>query len=533
MKKDLLKVSIRQNALYLPRAEKMEKTNLKSTTTALVAQLRKTGYTLSENLLWELNALTPAAQVEILQMMKEIIGLNLSWVPLVKGWDTPTKESQFDHCLTCIANLFQIKKGVRLACGHTIPDNTFPLERYNGCPFCGTPFETARTEYFGQGSKLKVLELWQSAEMKSFYKVLLESRTALDATQAGSLKILLREYALTDAKIGMKETTMLVIDTLIEDGKEAGALNCFSTPNDVLRYLWYKKTGFLQIIEPKTIIRKAGRNNAHMCGKLSKSEKAAEKKREELKLKFTRRECRMVATWLNGLSMPTDKCCEIMHPKREMWIRIIRALRLAEYARKEGFEKLKELMDKFYKEDYTVWQGKVDSYRLKADAKNTFALLKQRPGLFARSLFVNMLWFGPEDALSAFREVTHLLPARLILTLGMYAENYFDPERKRLVKPLGGNAKLIEQHYLVELYQPEQLKEIVAQVRELCEEVVAARFAGMATENKSMYIDPMLFHIPLAIGGRNSTIQDASCALQGTRFPVEGNNVRLFMQWGA
>ena len=41
MKKDLLKVSIRQNAIYLPKVEKMEKTKLKSTTIALVAQLRK------------------------------------------------------------------------------------------------------------------------------------------------------------------------------------------------------------------------------------------------------------------------------------------------------------------------------------------------------------------------------------------------------------------------------------------------------------------------------------------------------------
>ena len=51
-------------------------------------------------------------------------------------------------------------------------------------------------------------------------------------------------------------------------------------------------------------------------------------------------------------------------------------------------------------------------------------------------------------------------------------------------------------------------------------------------KNKSMYIDPMLFHIPLAIGDRSETIQDTSCALQGTRFPVKGDKVRLFMQWG-
>ena len=232
--------------------------------------------------------------------------------------------------------------------------------------------------------------------------------------------------------------------------------------------------------------------------------------------------------------MTPEKSCEMMHPKREMWVRMIRALRLAEYARKPGFENLKELMDVFYCQAYTVWQGEVERSRLKADATQTFALLKQRPGMFARSLFANMLWFGPEETLTAFKEVVHLLPARLVVTLGMYAESYFEQGHKRMVKPLGGNALLIEPHYLVSLYMEDQLKEMVKEVQDLCKEVVAARFAnaGVGSGSASMYIDPMLFHIPLSIGDRSETVQDTSCALQGTRFPVEGDKVRLFMQWG-
>ena len=356
----------------------------------------------------------------------------------------------------------------------------------------------------------------------------------LDATQADSLKILLAELPLPAVGIKMKETLMLVIDTLVEQDRAQEAQIYFSAPNDILRYLWYKKTGFLQIIEPKTLIRKAGRNNAHLCNALDKSRSAAQAKREELKLKYTRRECKMVALWLNNLAMTPEKSCEMMHSKREMWVRMIRALRLAEYARKPGFENLKELMDVFYCQAYTVWQGEVERSRLKADAAQTFALLKQRPGMFARSLFANMLWFGPEETLAAFKEVVHLLPARLVVTLGMYAESYFEQGHKRMVKPLGGNALLIEPHYLVSLYMEDQLKEMVKEVQDLCKEVVAARFAnaGAGSGSASMYIDPMLFHIPLSIGDRSETVQDTSCALQGTRFPVEGDKVRLFMQWG-
>ena len=379
-----------------------------------------------------------------------------------------------------------------------------------------------------------MLELWQEKELNVFFGDLLESRTALDATQADSLKILLAELPLPAVGIKMKETLMLVIDTLVEQDRAQEAQIYFSAPNDILRYLWYKKTGFLQIIEPKTLIRKAGRNNAHLCNALDKSRSAAQAKREELKLKYTRRECKMVALWLNNLAMTPEKSCEMMHSKREMWVRMIRALRLAEYARKPGFENLKELMDVFYCQAYTVWQGEVERSRLKADAAQTFALLKQRPGMFARSLFANMLWFGLEETLAAFKEVVHLLPARLVVTLGMYAESYFEQGHKRMVKPLGGNALLIEPHYLVSLYMEDQLKEMVKEVQDLCKEVVATRFAnaGAGSGSASMYIDPMLFHIPLSIGDRSETVQDTSCALQGTRFPVEGDKVRLFMQWG-
>lgn len=535
MKKELLKVSIRQSAIYLPLTERTEERKvLAPTTVALVAKLRKIGYSLSEELLHTVNQVTPTSQVEILQVLKEVLGVDLNWAPLVKGWDIPTGETRLDHLITWIANVFNSQKGLKLACGHLVPDNTFPLERYNGCPFCGTPFETASLENFGQGSKLKVLELWREEDLGVFFCSLLESPTALDATQVDSLKILLRELPLPKVKIRMKETLMMVIDTLVEQGRGQEAQTFFSAPNDILRYLWYKKTGFLQIIEPKTLIRKAGRNSAHLCGALNESHSAIQLKRDELKLKYTRGECGMAALWLNNLEMEPEKACEIMHPKREIWVRMIRALRLSEYARKEGFGKLKELMDIFYCQAYSVWQGEVERSRLKTDAEQTFALLKQRPGLFARSLFANMLWFGPKETLTAFREVAHLLPARLIVTLGMYAENYFEAGRKRMVKPLGGNVVLIEPHCLLEIYDEAQLQSMVKQVQELCKEVVTTRFAGTPAGDgiKSMYIDPMLFHIPLAIGDRSETVQDASCALQGTRFPLEGDKVRPFMQWG-
>ena len=107
MKKELLKVSIRQSAIYLPLTERTEERKvLAPTTVALVAKLRKIGYSLSEELLHTVNQVTPTSQVEILQVLKEVLGVDLNWAPLVKGWDIPTGETRLDHLITWIANVW-------------------------------------------------------------------------------------------------------------------------------------------------------------------------------------------------------------------------------------------------------------------------------------------------------------------------------------------------------------------------------------------------------------------------------------------
>ena len=533
MKTNLLKVSIRQNAIFIPTDKIVaSKENLTQTTMVLVANLRKLGYTVSEDLLHAMNSIAPNQAITIFDTMKEVLGVNLNWAPLVKGWDTPTGETRLDHIITLFANIFKSDKGMRLQCGHLIPENTFPMERYNGCPFCGTPFQLDKIENSGQGSKLKVLELWTEDDLTKYFKDLLESRTALDATQVDSLKILVGEFPLPEVDITMKETQIVVLDALVEKEEYEKGQQFISTPADILRYLWYKKTGFLQIVEPKTIIKRIAQNNAHITPYLNVLKEAAMDRKAGLKLKYNRAQCKMVAIWLNNLNMDVEKTCEIMHPKRGMWVRFIRALRLAEYAKRPGFEYLKELMDVFYNQAYTVYQGEVEQSRIKVDAEKAFTLLKQRPGLFARSLFANMLWFGDDETLSAFEEVMDKVPMRLLFTLNMYAQTYFDLNAQRMVKPLGGTSKRIGANKLVSIYTDDQLKAMISKVEDLCVKAVSNRFKQIPTESKTMYIDPMLFNIPLSIGDRSETIQDTSCALMGTRFPVEGNAVRLFMQWG-
>jgi len=534
----LRNVSLRQQAVFIPKEAIVNKgTELRGITSVMVANLAKLGFGVSEKLLVALNQTAPNFQASLLESFREVMGVKRNWTPLVKGWDVPTGENLTDHIMTFFANVFGAR-GTQLQCGHVIPAGTFPLERYNGCPYCGTPFEQSEIEHIGQGSKLKVLELWTEKEINGFFQDLLTSKTALDATQMDSLKTLLEELPLPAVTVGMKETLMAVVDICIEQNQAQKAQSLFSSPTDILRYLWYKHTGFLQIIEPKTIINRKSKNNKHV-GSLFGNKKALDTSAQaryhaidELKLKYDRAMCYTAATWLNGVKMDTEKICEAMHPKRGMWIRFIRALRLAEYSKKAGFEKLKDVLDVFYNEAYDVWQGHVNKFRLRTDEENTMKLLKQRPGLFARSLFANMLWFGQKPVIQAFGEIIDKVPARLIFTLNSYAASYFDKNASRTVKPLGGVSKTIKANQLVSLYDVSQLDSMKESISDLCLLAMRKRFAAIENKNKTIFIDEMLYKMPVSIGDRSDNVQDLPSVLMGARFPVDGDTVRLFMQWG-
>ena len=113
--------------------------------------------------------------------------------------------------------------------------------------------------------------------------------------------------------------------------------------------------------------------------------------KEKLRLKYSRKFCLQVARWLNAVPITAKQAAEIMNPKRGMWVRFIRALRLGEYARKNGMEHLRDILDVFYRKDYTTWQGELNKAINADDGATTLKMLQQRPGLFARCLFATML----------------------------------------------------------------------------------------------------------------------------------------------
>lgn len=547
--KELLRIALRYRAIYLDIDPKEIDLETKPTPAVLafVARLRENGFSVNEDLLHALCMVSATELADITAVIDDVMGVKLNWATLVKGWNVPTGETRADHLITFFANLIGGAKagleGCTLPCGCFIPEGTFPLERYTGCPFCGTPFTTANFVYKGQASKLKELRLFTEEDLKQVYQSLLASPTPLDATQKDSFEKLIDIYGLPDnVEISMKETAMLAVKHLVANGQQAQAQALLKTPTDILRYLWYEKTGYVQIIEPRTLIAQARRfyfdmfgpldESKYIFGPLNQSEYAGKEMKEKLKLKYNRKHCQCVASWINNLALSPQQATENMNAKRGMWVRMIRALRLGEYSRRKGYEHLADILDAFYRQEQPTWLGILQQARNNRDTQTVLQMLKQRPGLFARSLFATMLRFGCEETMEAFEQVADQMPSRLLLSLGNAAEKYFDPDATRTAHPITGYTISIPKNKLLSLYSPADLKAMVARVKQCYILSLKHSFAAQATKAKSIYIAPSLFDIPISVGDRSATIQDTSCALMGTRFPVEGDAVRLFLQWG-
>lgn len=536
--KNLLMVALRYNAMYLDI--KKEDIDIASSITPAVysftQRMKENGFSLSEELLHALCKVEVGKLADIVAVIEKETGINLNWTPLVKGWDVPTGESRVDHFGTWIANLFGKNaniKGTQLPCGHLIPEGTFPLERYNGCPYCGQPFTLSKEVFKGQGSKLQELRLFTEEDMKSIFCSLLSSPTPLDATEKDSLKMLLAVYDLPEGiETGMKETIMLVMHQLIENGEDESIMRYIKTPTDIMRFLWYEKTGYVQIIEPSVLERNARRLGRHICPMLDKSLSYEENMKASLKLKYNRKMCKMVSSWMNALPLSATAASENMNPKRGMWVRFIRALRMAEYAKRKGFEHLAEILDVFYNQSYSTWQGNVDKARIDNAPDRVLSLLQKRPGAFARCLFATMLRFGADETLEAFDQIADQLPARLLISLGNAAEIYFDRREVRSVSTITGSHKVIGKNKLLVLYNENERRRMVEKVEGIYQNSMYRRFKVQVAEGKSIYIAPELFDIPVSVGDRTNTIQDMSMALMGTKFHVEGDAVRLFLQWG-
>ena len=223
MKETALKqVAFRYQALYIETNQHENDTQVAPTKEALafIKLLNDYGYSVSEALLHALYRCSVEELNLQTEVIKEALGVDFNWTPLVKNWQVPTNESTIDHLITLFVNCFPTTsdiKGTLLGCGHFIPTGTFNIERYNGCPFCGTPLEHHNDIFVNQGSEKKELRLFQLSDLESKLNELLSSKTPLNKTQLNTLTLLLTHFDVSvDTPIEMKETRLEVMKAWAE-----------------------------------------------------------------------------------------------------------------------------------------------------------------------------------------------------------------------------------------------------------------------------------------------------------------------------
>ena len=84
----LLKVALRQNALYIPDSMVSQRT-IQPGTLELVAALRKHGFGVTESLLHAINGTNSEYRQLVVHTVKQILNVKLNWAPLIKNWEVP------------------------------------------------------------------------------------------------------------------------------------------------------------------------------------------------------------------------------------------------------------------------------------------------------------------------------------------------------------------------------------------------------------------------------------------------------------
>lgn len=536
----LARLAYLKKALYLPSAATADA--MTHASADFVAFLNRYDQGVDETALRHLNALGDDEIALYVDIIRNVTCSDLNWASLILHWnEKPVDADWTDYFVTYLCNTIPglRHEGVTLPCGHFIPEGVFDLTRYTGCPYCGTSFVSAKANFeLHVPQDVELLVRWTEADAEAYARRLLSSKVPLDATQTEHLDLLLQglpfDFFTSFGPIPAVETRAQVACRARELYADGRFTALCKTPDDMLRTLWAEKTGTYRFLDYKKALKDKM--------KLSRPQSDATR---DLRLHFDRATCRAVARWFDALPQSAELVCEGMHARRGMWVRFIRALRLPEYARRYKLDHLAEILDRFYRGDYSVWAGEVDRAAAAGDTERLLGLLSDRPGAFARRLFdtildhgitknVDFTAFFDDPVLSAFRSLWQHLPVRLIISLLNAVPDYFDPH---------ATTRIVTAPHCIPVELPvnpglqrvsrEDRRNIACNIVSMLHGLLGLNYASCpALPGSAVYISPELYRIPAPVGDRGTTVAVKGHAVPGQSFPVEGDRVRLFLHWG-
>lgn len=439
----------------------------------------------------------------ILSDITSISGADRSYRRLFNDfpYSTPDQKDYMEQrIMGFMANELNIPLGgnriTTLSCGHVIDSALFDIDSFGACPIC----------------QMQVPELSSPDEALYDFKALTPLRmlsVSTDGFRAEGNALLARNSSLSeDEKAFLRScidggTTFDLPDALYRENVPF-AFKLFGSKISPLL------AGATDVLRIATFL-------SNPEGDLSLS--------ENTKFKLTTSQKREILALLEQRS----NLAEDMLRHREKWLRLGERLTPASEKNKARFPKVALAFDRLRNEPNSIvtFNKQMEEALRVARVDQAFIdLMVERPGEFARKIDVMLRKTADTDiVLNGFEKIVSRIPERTMLELRKYLATRNDV-KSRIFIPKGRVNKM----QVVEDKRAPLPTDAVTRAIEVIDGDLRARYSEKEAMGK-VYIDPILKEVVLPFNRRGDSSVSDNLATKGSRFPFNGDVIRMFVWW--
>ncbi len=361
-------------------------------------------------------------------------------------------------------------------------------------------YEKKEREKLEDQVKLKVIGLGNKEDFNSIFSRLLNSKTSVSDTHKKDIEWFIKTYnskvfSLAPAVIPLKENVAFYVGCLLKnniDNAEQELLNHSKTATDILRIATALSDGDISLAENTKF-------------------KSISKKNRKLLLSA-----------LETIGFITED----MLRYKNRWKRL--GEKLHPFEHKNRFPKCFEAFDIIRNDKpFETFNSKFEKGLIEKDISSLTALLKSRPGEFARKLDkLIRLTDNPKEIINTFSNISESVSSPVLLQVLTHFKNRNKPKELRTFFPKGniGKAKAIAYNL------PPINQTICDEIVLITESALVLKFSKYKPLGK-VYLDEKLknYTVPFAMRSASKALKTIS---RGSKIDLpEGNTIRFFIYW--
>lgn len=465
------------------------------------------GYTLTSNLLGALKTLGNEAfksiREDVLNNLSEIKGANKTYTRLFNNfpYSTPDQHEYFEkRVLGQMANDFGVRLGgnvlTALSCGHVIDSLLFDVSEFGACPICQYQVDELSSENnarfdFQSVTPLTPLDLLTDEGLRTEGSKLIARQSSLSVDEKTLLNQLIDQGIQIDLPEKIYRENIPFAFKLF--GNEIDTV--LSSATDVMRIAYFL----------------SDENSDLSLSQNVKFKLSTSHKRSLLKLLNNRK----------NLS-------EDMLRNRERWLRLGERLNPGSKQNRERYPYVAKAFDEIRNAPQNVItfnRQMEDKMRTKTVDKDFVNLMAKRPGEFVRRLDYMMRNGNMDDILAGLETIVSEVPERTLLDLRKYLMSCNDVKHRVFI-PKG----IVNKMQIVEDNRNPLSLDAITNAVGIIDDDLRKRYSEKEPMGK-VFIDPVLKDVLLPFNRRGDSSSSADIISKGSRFPFNGDVIRLFTWW--